>query len=92
MKPVLSSTTEAETGALFYNAKDAAPIRIALAKMGHPQDATPLQTDNACTSGIINNTVKQRRSKAMDMQFYWVKDSSRGSDSIFAPLAALHSR
>jgi hypothetical protein len=74
MKVVLSSATEAETGALFYNAKDAAPIRIALEEMGHPQPATPIQTDNACASGIVNNTVKPRRSKAMDMRFYWVKD------------------
>jgi hypothetical protein len=74
MKAVLSSATKAETGALFYNAKDAAPIPIALSEMGHPQTATPLQTDNACASGIVNDTVKHRRSKAMDMRFYWVKD------------------
>jgi hypothetical protein len=42
--------------------------------MGHPQSAMPLQTDNACTSGIVNETVKQCQSKAMDMEFYWVKD------------------
>jgi hypothetical protein len=48
MKQVLSSATEAEAGPLFYNAKDAAPIRIALDELGHPQDSTPLQTDNAC--------------------------------------------
>ena len=33
-----------------------------------------MHTDNACASGIINDTVKQRRSKAMDMRFYWIKD------------------
>jgi hypothetical protein len=27
--------------------------------------------------GIINDTVKQRRSKAMDMRFYWVRDRTR---------------
>ena len=74
MKAVLSSATEAKTGVLFYNAKDAAPIRIALQEMGHAQTATLLQTDNACAAGIVNDTVKQRRSKAMDMRFYWVKD------------------
>jgi hypothetical protein len=47
---------------------------IALTEMGHPQAATPLQTDNQCASGIVNDTVKQCRSKAMDMHFYWVKD------------------
>jgi hypothetical protein len=42
--------------------------------MGHPQNATPLQTDNACAAGIVNDTVKQRHSKAMDMRFYWIED------------------
>jgi hypothetical protein len=59
MKSVLSSATEAETGALFENGKDAPPLRIALQEMGHPQTATPIQTDNACASGIANDTVKQ---------------------------------
>ena len=74
MKSVLSSATEAELGALFYNAKDGAWLRTTLESMGHPQQATPIQTDNACASGIANNTVKQRRSKAIDMRFYWIKD------------------
>ena len=47
--------------------------------MGHPQLTTPIQTDNACAAGIVNNTVKQRRSKAIDMHFYWIKDrASKG--------------
>lgn len=74
LKAVMSSATEAETGALFYNAKEACVLRNILGDMGYPQPATPIQTDNACAAGIINNTVKQRRSKAMDMKFYWVKD------------------
>jgi hypothetical protein len=59
MKVVLSSATEANTGALLFNAKDDVPLRIALAKMGHPQLVTPTQTNNACAARIINNTVKQ---------------------------------
>jgi len=74
MRSVLSSATEAETGALFHNAKDAAPFRITLLELGHPQGPTPIQTDNACALGIINDTVKQRRSRAMDMRLYWIKD------------------
>jgi hypothetical protein len=42
--------------------------------MGHNQDATDLKTDSTTADGIINNTVQQKRSKAMDMRFYWVKD------------------
>jgi hypothetical protein len=58
MRSVLSLATEAETGALFHNAKDAAPFRIALLELGHPQGPTPIQTDNACALGNINDTVK----------------------------------
>jgi hypothetical protein len=71
---VLSSAAEAEMGALFYNAKEAAWLRTTLEDMGHPQPATPIQTDNACAAGIANGTVKQRRSKAIDMRFYWIRD------------------
>lgn len=74
MRVVLSSATEAEMGALFYNAKDAAWLRTTLTDMGHPQPPTPIQTDNACAAGIINNEMKQKRSKAIDMRFYWVRD------------------
>jgi hypothetical protein len=77
MSQVLSSATEAEFGALFYNGKECAMLRTTLADMGHPQPATPIQTDNSCAAGIINDTVKQRRSKAMDMRFYWIKDRTK---------------
>ena len=45
--------------------------------MGHPQPATPIQTDNSNATGIANGTVKQQKSKAMDMRFYWVQDQVR---------------
>ena len=79
MKAVLASATEAELGALFYNAKDDVMLQTILKEMGHPQLTTLIQTDNACAAGIINDTVKQRRSKAIDMRFYWIKDrASKG--------------
>ena len=34
----------------------------------------PMQTDNSTASVIINETVKQCRSKSIDMRFYWVRD------------------
>jgi hypothetical protein len=42
--------------------------------MGHPQGHTAIQTGNACASGIANETIKQRRSKAIDVSFYWIHD------------------
>jgi len=74
IQAVLSSAAEAEPGALFYNAKDGCMLRNTLEDMGHPQPATPIQADNACAVGLANGTVKQKRSKAIDMRYYWVKD------------------
>jgi len=71
---VMASATEAEVGALFHSAQDACVLRTTLEFLGHPQPATPIQTDNSCAEGIINDTVKQKRSKAIDMRFYWVRD------------------
>jgi hypothetical protein len=74
MKMVVASAAEAELGALFYNGKDVAYLRNILQALGHPQGATPIQTDNSTAAGIANDTVKQRRSKSFDMRFFWVRD------------------
>jgi hypothetical protein len=74
LKNVVSSVAEAEFGPLFANAKEGTVTRTTLSEMGHNQDATDLTTDNTIADGIINNMVQQKRSKAMDMRFYWVKD------------------
>ena len=73
MRQVLLSATEAEVGATFYGCQDVVPLRNTLADLGHVQGANLIITENECCEGILNNTIKQRRSKAMDMQFYWVK-------------------
>jgi hypothetical protein len=71
---VFSYVAEAEFSALFVNAKEGTVTRTTLSEMGHTQDNIELKTDNTTTDGIINNTVQQKRSKAMDMILYWVKD------------------
>jgi hypothetical protein len=74
LKHVVSPVAEAEFGALFVNAKEGTVTRTTLSEMGHKQDATDLTTDTATSDGTINTTVQQKRSKAMNMRFYWVKD------------------
>ena len=74
LRHVMGSAGEAEVGAAYHNAQLACPIRQTLIELGHPQPPTPLQTDNACAEGILNDTVKQRRSKAIEMRFYWLQD------------------
>ena len=74
---VMSSAQESETGAGFNNARDAIPIKNAAIELGHQQGPTPIQFDNKCAVGILTDTVKQKRSKAMDMRFYWLRDRVR---------------
>ena len=77
MREVVSSAAEAELGGLFYNGKEACPIRITLEELGYPQPPTVIVTDNSTATGIANDTVKQKRSKAIDMRFYWTRDRVR---------------
>jgi hypothetical protein len=74
IRAVMSSAAEAELGGLFHNAQDACPLIATLEEMGHRQGPVPLQTDNSTAAGIANDTVKQKRSKAVDMRFYWIQD------------------
>ena len=84
MKNVMASATEAEIGAIYHDAKDGVMIRQVLIEMGHPQPPTPIQTDKANAAGISNNTIKQRKSKAMDMRFYWIQDrTGQGQFAIY---------
>ena len=69
IKAVMSAASEAECGALFINAQKAVPLRNALEELNWKQPPTPMQTDNNTASGIINNTVKQKMSRTMDMRF-----------------------
>ena len=72
IKSVMLSAAEAEIGSLFMNAHEILPLRVTLEELGHPQPATPMQTDNNTAAGIINRTFKQNRSKSIDMKFYWL--------------------
>ena len=74
IKNVVSSAAEAEIAAVFINAKEAVPIRQSLEEMGHPQPPTEIITDNQAAHGILNKSCKQTRSKAIDMNYYWVRD------------------
>ena len=55
-------------------AKEAVYIRTILKEMGHKQPATPIQTDNSTAEGVVNSKLTPKRTKAMDMRFYWLRD------------------
>jgi hypothetical protein len=71
---VVASAAEAEYGALFMNGQTAAILRATLDAMGYPQHATTMVVDNECAVGLANNTVREKKSKAIDMRFHWIKD------------------
>ena len=74
MRNVMASAAEAEMGALFINGQEAVVLKQILEEMGWPQQPTPIKTDNSTAYGIANSSIRQRRSRAMDMRLYWVKD------------------
>ena len=43
-------------------------------KLEYPQTPTPMMTDNQASNLIENDIGKQRRSWAINMRFYWIKD------------------
>ena len=74
IKHVMSSASEAETGALYYGCKRALPYRVTLEEMGHPQhDPTPVTTDNNTAHGLTMGTMTSKASKSNDMRFQWLK-------------------
>jgi hypothetical protein len=74
---VFASAAESEVGACFQNAQSGAPLRVTLNELGHIQPAAPLRTNNSAAFGILNETIKQKRSKAMDMIYHWLTDRVR---------------
>jgi hypothetical protein len=74
LKHIMSSEAEAEIGAVFINAKEGAVLRTTLLELGHTHPPIPMETDNTTATGYSNGIIKQKRTKAMDMRSYWIKD------------------
>jgi hypothetical protein len=77
IKNVVASVSESEVGACFHNAQSGAPLRVTLTELGHTQPPTPLRPYNSTTFGFLNEAIKQKHSKAMDMRFHWLTDRVR---------------
>ena len=73
IKFFMTSAAEAELGALYVTAKELVPIHQTLTEMGWKQPVTPIQTDNTTAAGIVNNTIIPKKSKSMDLRFWWLK-------------------
>jgi hypothetical protein len=74
LKLVAALAAEAELGALFLNAQEAKIMQLILTELGHPQPPTPIHINNTATVGIVNTTVEQQQSRAMEMRYFWLLD------------------
>ena len=74
---VVGSVGEAEYGAGYMNAREGVNIRNIATALGHEQPPTPLLCDNEFAIGLANDTLKQKRSKSIDMRFHWLRDRVR---------------
>jgi hypothetical protein len=83
IKNVVASAAKSEVGACFHNAQSGAPLRVTLTELGHTQPPTPLRTDKSTAFGILNETIKQKRSKEMDMLYHWLTDRVRQNNLTF---------
>jgi hypothetical protein len=71
---VVASAAEAELGALFLNCQEGMIFQLTLEDLGHPQPKTPVYCNNATAVGIANNSIKQQRSRAMEMRYFWTSE------------------
>jgi hypothetical protein len=77
IKNVVASSAESELGACFQNAQSGVPLRVTLTEVGHQQPETPLRTYNSTAFGILNETIKQKRSTSIYMRYHWLTDIFR---------------
>jgi hypothetical protein len=71
---VVASAAEAEYAALFLVGREAICASQTLEDLGFPQRATLIICDNQCAVGIANRSVKQKRSKSINMRYHWIRD------------------
>ena len=71
---VMSAASEAEAAALFTNMKEGVIQRSALEEMQRPQPPTPITVDNSTVAGLVQDTIKANKSRAMDMRLHWIHD------------------
>ena len=74
IRNVMSSAVEAEIIGIFHNAKVAVPIHTNLNELGHIQPPATIQTESSTSHGILTSTIRQKRSKAFDMNIYWINN------------------
>ena len=71
---VVASVAEAELAGGFQIAQAAVNLRRILHDLGYPQPPTLLRMDNTVAIGIATESINAKRSKSIDMRFFWLVD------------------
>ena len=74
MHNIMASVAKAKYGTILVNAQTAVPICTTLSEMELKQGPTATQVKNSTLVGIATKEFCQKKSKAMDMRFYWIND------------------
>ncbi len=48
--------------------------RSTLTELGYPQPTTTIFVDNTVAEGLATDTINAKRSKSMDVSFFWLRD------------------
>ena len=68
---VSASAAEDELGSIFLNTQETVKLQTDLQELGNTKPPTLIHTDNTTATGIIHKTIKQQRSRAMNMRYFW---------------------
>ena len=72
-----AAVSETEYAGCFANGQIAVDERSVLGNLGYPQPPTVILCDNECAVGLASDTVRPKKSKAIDSRFDWIKDRVR---------------
>ena len=70
----MTSAEDAELGTAHISAHKAIAKRTILQELGCPQPCTLIITNNTMAKGILKSRIQPKQTKAMDMDFHWVRD------------------
>ena len=72
-----AAVSETEYAGCFANGQIGTDERSALKNLGYPQPPTIILCDNECAVGLASDTVRAKKSKAIDSRFDWIRDRVR---------------
>ncbi len=87
---IVASAAEAELAAGFQQAQIAVRLRNTLTDLGYPQLPTVLLIDNTVAIGLDNDTINKKRSKSMDMRFFWLRDRAAQQQFVLEHIPEKH--